>query len=166
LMLAALPTAFGKLGRAWLVSALFALVVVWTARTTRYPWWDRAPRGPQAISVQLPPLAPNGMVLFLDPDPYAYLVPSMPISARAIGVNNNLVHPGGAGRLWSVIETAVRDHQGSLWGVENPGDFPGVADASLRSLRLARDGECVSLIANLEAPGRVMMCKLRRGSPP
>jgi hypothetical protein len=56
------------------------------------------------------------MVFLLDSQPYAYLVPSMPISARAIGVNNNLVHPGASGRLWRVIEAAVRttvDHYGA-----------------------------------------------------
>jgi hypothetical protein len=161
LMLAALPMAFGARRKPLLLSGLFALAVVWTARTTQYPWWDRAQRGPQAISIHLPPIEPDAMVLFLDSQPYAYLVPSLPNSARAIGVNNNLVHPAAAGRLWSVIEAAVRDHQGPLWGVEDPGDFPGLADASLSSLRLARDRECVPLIANLEAAGRVKVCKLR-----
>ena len=59
----------------------------------------------------------------------------MPISARAIGVNNNLVDPGASGSLWSIIEAAVRDHQGPLWGIEDPNNSPGAADASLGSLR-------------------------------
>jgi hypothetical protein len=162
LALAALPMAFAARSKPVLFFGVFALIVVWSSRTTQYPWWDRAERGPKAISVQLPALEPDAMVLFLDPNPYAYLVPSMPNSARAIGVNNNLVHPGGSGRLWSVIETAVRDHQGPLWGVEDPTDSPGVADVSLTSLRLTRNGECVSLITNMEAAGRVKICKLRR----
>ena len=138
LALAALPTAFGARSKPLLVSGLFALIVVWSARTTQYPWWDRAQRGPQAVFVQAPPLEPDAMVLFLDPQPYAYLVASMPNVARAIGVNNNLVHPGASGRLWSIIEEAVRDHHGPLWGVEDPHDHPGVADASLSSLGLVR----------------------------
>jgi hypothetical protein len=162
LVLAALPMALGARGKPLMLSGLFALAVIWTVRTTHYPWWDRTHRGPQAISVHLPPLEPDAMVLFLDSQPYAYLVPSMPNSARAIGVNNNLVHPGGSGRLWNVIEAAVRDHQGPLWGVEDPADSPGAADVSLSSLGLARDGECVSLIANMEPAGRVRFCKLRR----
>ena len=162
LMLAALPMAFGARGKPLMLSGLFAAAVIWTARTTQYPWWDRAQRGPEAISVQLPPLEPDAMVLFLDSQPYAYLVPSMPISARAIGVNNNLVHPGASGRLWSMVEAAVRDHRGPLWGVEDPADDPGVADASLRSLRLARDGECFPLITNMEAAQRIKICELRR----
>jgi hypothetical protein len=102
------------------------------------------------------------MVLFLDPQPYAFLVPSMPISARAIGVNNNLVHPGSSGRFWGIIEAAVRDHQGPLWGIEDPNNSPGVADASLGSLRLARDGQCDPLITNMEDGQRVRICRLRR----
>ena len=162
LMLAALPMVFGARGKPLMLSGLFALAVIWTARTTHYPWWDRAQRSPEAISVQLPPLEPDAMVLFLDSQPYAYLIPSMPISARAIGVNNNLVHPGASGRLWSMIEAAVRDHRGPLWGVEDPADDPGVADVSLSSLRLARGSECFPLIANMEAAQRIKICKLRR----
>lgn len=163
LMLAALPVTFDRRAKPLLMSGLFAFVLVWAARTTQYPWWDRAQRGPQAVSVQLPSVEANAMVLFLDPQPYAYLVPSMPISARAIGVNNNLVHPEASGRLWNVIEAAVRDHPGPLWGVEDPGDFPGVADASLGSLGLARGDECASVLTNME-PGRgIKICRLRRG---
>lgn len=162
LVLVALPIAFGIRKTPWLMTGLFALVVVWAARTTEYPWWNRAPRGPQAISVKLPPLEENAMVLFLDPQPYAYLVPWMPDSARAIGVNNNPVHPGSYGRLWTIIEAAVRDHQGPLWGVENPADSAGVANASLGSLGLARDGECDPLITNMADGQHVRICKLRR----
>jgi uncharacterized membrane protein len=162
LMLAALPIAFGARGRPLLLSGLFALIVIWTARTTQYPWWNRAQRGPQALTVQMPPLDSDAMVIFLDPQPYAYLVPSMPNTARAIGVNNNLVHPGASGRLWSIILKAVRDHHGPLWGVEDPKDQPGVADASLSSLGLARNEKCVPLITNMETAGRIRICKLRR----
>jgi len=162
LVLAALPILFGTRGRQWLLSGLFALVAVWTVRTTVYPWWGRTERGPQAISVQLPRLEQNAMVLFLDSEPYAYLVPSMPNSARVIGVNNNLVHPGSPGRLERMIEAAVQDHRGPLWGVENPAVDPGVADVSLSSLRLARAGECAPLITNMEVGQPVRICKLRR----
>ncbi len=86
----------------------------------------------------------------------------MPVSARAIGVDNNLVHPGGSNRLWRIIEAAVRRHQGPLWGIEDLNDSPGVADASLGSLGLARDGECDPLITNMEDGQHARICKLRR----
>jgi hypothetical protein len=165
LVLAALPILFGARGRPWLMSGLFALAVIATLRTTEHPWWRRVPRGPQAVSVQLPPLEPNAMVLFLDPQPYAFLAPSMPVSARAIGVNNNLVHPGSSGRLWSLIEATVRDHQGPLWGVEDPKHHPGAANFSLSGLGLVRD-ECAPLLTNMEAGEHGKICKLRRGAAP
>ena len=86
----------------------------------------------------------------------------MPNSARVIGVNNNLVHPGGPERLESMIEAAVHNHQGPLWGVENPAVDPGVADVSLSSRRLARDGECAPLITIMEVGQPVRICKLQR----
>jgi hypothetical protein len=162
LVLAALPILFGMRARMWVTTGLFALVVIWTVRTTEYPWWDRTQRGPQALSLRLPTLEPNAMVLFLDGNPYAYIVPSMPSSARAIRVAGNLVNPGSPGRLWPLIEAAVRDHQGPLWGVEDPMDSPGDADAALSSLRLARDSECAPVITNMELDQRVRICGLRR----
>ena len=145
---------------------LFALLVIATLRMTEYPDWHRLPRGPQAISVQLPPLERNARILFLDDLPYAFAVLSMPESARVIGVNNNLVHPGSPGRLWSMIEAAVRDHQGPLGGVEDRYDHPSVADVSLTSLRLARDRACAPLITNMEVGEHAKICRLRRGSTP
>ena len=165
LVLAALPILPGTRGKPWLLLSLFALLAIASMRVTQHPWWERAPRGSQAISVRLPPLERDAMVLFLDPQPYAFLVPFMPISARAVGVNNNLVHPGCSGKLWSLIEAAVRDHEGPLWGVENPGDSPGVADASLGSLKLARD-ECLRLNTNMDVGLEGRICKLRRTAAP
>jgi hypothetical protein len=162
LLLAALPILFGMRGGKWVTTALFVLVVIWTARTTEYPWWDRTARGPQALSVELPRLEPNAMVLFLDPQPYAFLVPSMPSSARAVRVTGNLVNPGTPGRLWLMVEAAVRDHQGPLWGVEDPVDSPGSADFALKSLRLSRGGECAPVVTNMEVDQRVRICRLRR----
>jgi hypothetical protein len=108
----------------------------------------------------------NAMILFLDDSPYAFAVLSMPESARVTGVNNNLVHPGSPGRLWTIIDAAVLDHQGPLWGVEDPYDHPSVADVSLTSLGLARDGECAPMITNMEVGEHAKMCRLRRSSTP
>jgi hypothetical protein len=162
LVLAALPILFRARGGSWLMSGLFALIVVWAARTTVYPDWGRVPRGPVAISVQLPPLEADAMVLFLDTRPYSFIVPWMPESARAIGVNNNLVHPGSQGKLWTIIETAIQNHRGPLWGIEDTHDDSGAADVSLNSLGLARDGGCAPLKTNMEVGNHARICKLRR----
>jgi hypothetical protein len=163
LVLAALPTVCRLLpGRQWLVSGLFALIVIATLRTTINPDWGRVPRSGVAISVELPEIEPNAMVLFLDRLPYSFVVPWMPSSARAIGVNNNLVHPGSSGRLWSIIEAAVRNHEGPLWGIETPEDEPGRGDASLKSLGLGRDGQCMPLKTNMPVGQRGRICRLHR----
>ena len=46
LVLAATPTAFGARGWPWLMSGLFALLVIATFRMAEYPDWHRVPRGP------------------------------------------------------------------------------------------------------------------------
>ncbi len=160
--LIALTTILGsRLKSAW-VFALFALVVVATMATTRYPWWSRAQRGPQAISVVLPPIEPNAMVVFLDPYAYSYLVPFMPDTARAIGANTNLVRPGSPGLLEPQIESTIRDHQGPLWGMEYPEVFPGVADSTLASHHLTREDDCALVDTNMEEKPFVRICRLKR----
>ncbi len=151
LILAALTMVAGPRLKPMALCGLFALVAGWTMWTTVYPWWQRAPRGPLAVFVNLPRIESNAMVLFLDPQPYAYLVPWMPHTARAVGVNNNLVRPDSPGRLETLIDAAIRDHNGPLWGLENPGVSPGAADFSLSSHRLVRDSQCAWLDGNLES---------------
>ena len=118
--------------------------------TTEYPWWSRAQRGSQAVSVSLPPIEPDAMVLFLNSYAYSYLVPFMPVTARAVGVNSNLVRPGSPGKLQGEIARAIRDHKGPLWGMEYPEAFPGIADASLATYALRREGDCTLLDTNIE----------------
>lgn len=162
LFLAALTTVAGPRLKPMALYGLFALVAGWTMRTTIYPWWDRAPHGPLAVFVNLPQIESNAMVLFLDPQPYAYLVPWMPLTARAVGVNNNVAHPDAPGRLTTLIDAAIRDHGGPLWGVESPRASPGVADFSLSGHRLVRDSQCAWLDSNLEGDRSVRICRLRR----
>jgi hypothetical protein len=160
-VLAALATIFGR-SRAAVSHALFALVGAWMVATTVHPWWDRAQRrSPVAISVVLPPIESDAMALILDSSPLSYVVPFMPETVRAIGVSNNLSHPGSPGRLRSEIEAAVRGHRGPFWGLEDPGAAPGEADLSLKSLGLAR-GDCALLDSNLELDRTARICRLVR----
>jgi hypothetical protein len=164
MMLVALTMTVGTRLKSRWVFGLFTLIVVWAMRTTEYPWWSRAQRAPHAIEVTLPPMEPNAMVLFLDPYAYSYLVPFMPSTIRAIGANTNLVRPGSPGKLQERITATIRDHQGPLWGMEYPEAFMGVADSSLRSYQLIRDGECTLLDTNIEDARFVKICRLGRVS--
>lgn len=144
---------------AW-IAALFALAAIPAAATTHYPWWSRAQTGAKAVSIKLPAVEPNAMVIFLDPYAYSYLVPSLPPTVRAIGANNNIIRPGSWGKLQAAAEAAIRGHTGPIWGLEDPLAFPGTADVTLDFYKLTRDGECTIVDSNIEERPQVRMCRL------
>lgn len=142
-------------------SAALILVALLAVRVTVYPWWDRSLPSTRVLEVALPAIPPDAMVVFLDPYAFSYTVPFMPRPVRVIGANTNLVHPGAPGRLAGMIETAIRGHDGPFWGMENPQDFPGIADATLAHYGLSRAEGCVPLRTNVEIP-RIIICPLQR----
>ena len=107
---------------------------------TRYPWWDRSLPSARVMQVEVPAIPGDGMVIFLDPYAMSYTAPFLPPSVRVIGANTNLVHPGDAGLLQQRIEAAIRTHQGPLWGMEDKGDYPGVAELDPGLLRAEASG--------------------------
>jgi len=164
LLLIALTTIIGKrVPRGWVVAAYFGGVGVILA-TTQYPWWSRAQRTGHVVTVRMPPIEPDAMVVLLDPYAYSYLVPSLPESVRVVGANNNLVRPGSWGVLERRIEDAIRHHGGPLWGMEYPEAFPGIADATLKHHGLERGASCALVETNIEDHPLVRLCRLRRGS--
>lgn len=142
--------------------AAHVVLVVAIMASTAYPWWGRAQPGPAAMSVNLPAIEADAMVVFLDAYSYSYLVPLMPRTVRAIGANSNLVRPGSNGTLQPRIEAAIRDHRGPVWGFEFPRAFPGTADATLAHHRLQRTEDCVPLDSSIEDQREVRICRLRR----
>lgn len=143
------------------LTGLFAIVAVPTAATTHYPWWSRAQPGPDAITVSLPALEPDAMVIFLDPYAYSYLVPFMPRSVHVVGANNNIIHPGAWGKLQAEAEAAINSHSGPFWGMEFPRAFPGTADDTLGYYHLHRKlGTCVIVDSNIEDGPNIRMCRL------
>lgn len=163
LLMIALTRVLGRRGHQGSVLIALAAIMAVTMATTHYPWWSRAQRTGRVFSAQLPSIEPNAMVVLLDPYAYSFLVPSMPESVRVVGANSNLVRPGSWGRLEKIIEDAIREHRGPLWGMEYPDAFPGVADTTLKHHRLERDAQCVLVDTNIEARPIVRACHLRRG---
>jgi hypothetical protein len=92
------------------------------------------------------------MILMLDPYAMSYLVPFFPPSVRVVGANTNLIHPGSLGRLEERTEAAINGHIGPFWGLENPKDFPGRADATLKYYGLERTGDCTAIKTNIDPP--------------
>ena len=137
------------------------LVGIAAATATRYPWWDRSQQGARVVQVAVPAMRPDSMVIFLDPYAMSYTVPFLPPSVRVIGADTNLVHPGQAGLLQQRIEAAIRTHRGPLWGMEDAGDYPGIADKTLAYYGLRRAGDCVPVQTNIET-SRITACPLGR----
>jgi len=147
----------------WLPAALTAGIFLAAAWSTSYPWWSRSTPAPEAVSVSMPALEPNAMMIFLDPYAYSYLVPSMPRSVRAIGANNNMIAPGALGKLPAEVSAAINGQQGPLWGMEFPKAFPGSADVTLSYYHLHRvAGSCGIVQTNIEDGPHVKLCRLAR----
>lgn len=142
--------------------AIFLVAVAAIVGSTAYPWWSRAQSGPVAMSISLPPIEADAMVVFLDRYAYSYLVPEMPRTVRAIGANSNLVNPTSRGTLEKQIEETIRNHDGPIWGFEYPKVFPGAADGTLAHHHLERTADCDLLKSSIEEQEGVKICRLKR----
>ena len=120
------------------------------AATTKYPWWDRSAPGKQVISVDLPPIPANALVILADPSEITYTVPFLPPGVTVVGANNNLTRPGAPGTLQQKIERTIRDWHGPIWSFENGHYFPGAADATLTFYGLRRVTPCAEITSNIE----------------
>ncbi len=163
LMMMALRPLLVRLTGVWRRVCAIAVVMVLVAVTV-YPDWGRATPGTAAVQVELPPIPPGSLVVLLDPSPMAYVAAFAPPGLRFVGANNNLVHPGDRTLLARQIAAAIRTATGPLWGLEMPGESPGVADVTLRVYALRRAAGCVRVRSNLDDDG-ILACPLIRLSP-
>ena len=160
LLLAALAPLLGRLRSGWAGPAAWALAAGLIAVTV-YPDWGHAKPGPVAVAVRPPAFPPGSLVVLLDPSPMAYVAAFAPASVRFVGADNNLVHPGDPDRLARAVAAAIRHQTGPLWGLEDPGESPGVAARTLRAYRLTRAPGCVRVRSNLD-DNAILACPLRR----
>jgi len=162
LMMIALRPLLTRLAWEWQRVCAVALVLALIAITV-YPDWGRTAPGEPAVAVSLPPMPPESLVVLLDPSPMAYVAAFAPTGTRFVGANNNLVHPGDRNLLAQQVEAAIRTHSSMLWGLEMPGESPGVADITLRAYGLRRGKGCVPVHSNLDRDG-IQACPLLRVS--
>ncbi|MDE2580926.1 MAG: hypothetical protein KGL52_04785 [Rhodospirillales bacterium] len=160
LVVAALAPWLARRPAIQVVPAAWALAAGLIAVTV-YPNWGHAPPGHVAVSVHPPAFAPGSLVVLLDPSPMAYVAVFVPPTVRFVGANNNLVRPGAPGRLAHAVAKAIRTQVGPLWGLEEPGESPGVADATLRAFDLVRAPGCARVRSNLDGDA-ILACPLRR----
>jgi hypothetical protein len=160
LILLALRPLLEQPSKRWLPLAGLSVLCLVTLPFTRYPQWGRTSPVGRVQSVLVPALPKGGMVLLLTGDPMAYIAAFTDPAIRFVGVNNNLVQPGGVTGVAKQVEAAVRAHTGPLWGLEIP-DSTGQAEATLDYYGLRRGGECTKVVSNLEGPG-IHLCPLQR----
>jgi hypothetical protein len=159
LLLIALRPALRR--RATCLPALLGCVAVAAAAQalTVYPDWGRTGR-PGPVSIRVPALPDDALLVLLDPAPMAYVATVLPAAIRLVGADNNLVQPGAPGLLAARAEAAIRAAPGPLYGLEAPREAPGIADATLAWYGLHR-GDCAPVISNLDDDA-IRLCRLLR----
>ncbi len=143
-----------------------AVVVIGIATVwhTHYPWWDRSRPNVHAVEINLPPVEPGALVVFLDPGAFSYLIPDLPTGVQVIAPNSNLVNPDAEGTLRPRMEAAIRAFDGPIWGFENLKDYPGAADSALQHYGLKRTGECAPITSTIDAVP-AQGCRLEKVPP-
>ena len=129
------------------------------------PHWGRLPQaGDRPITVRMPGLAPEPLVLLLHASPLAFLAVFQPAAVRFYGPVNNLTQPWTrtlmAARIRDGIDAQLRDHPDLLWGLDRPDHRYGNADDALAACGLHRAG-CRTMKASI-VYGPIRLCRLAR----
>jgi hypothetical protein len=128
---------------------------------TVLPIWERRPNpGERFLSVQMPQLPPDSLVLMLVATPASYLAASQPATVRFAGLNNSLLRLDSTFGLQGRVERAIAGQAGPIWGIEKTDAFAGEADQSLRRYRLRRTEDCRAILSNQDT--HLQVCRLAR----
>jgi hypothetical protein len=142
-------------------AAAFAVLQMVTIR----PGWGRVRMGHWAVSVQLPDLPPDSLVIQLNSFPMSYVAAFAPPTVRFVGARNDTIHPGGPTGLEHRVEAAIRTHAGPIWGMEGQPDKPADADATLAYYGLRRTTDCADIKSNLDVD-HLRICRLAPAGGP
>lgn len=137
------------------LASAFVLVVV----TSTYPTWWRQRFEDHFLTVKLPPIDADALVLLVTPEPMSYVLPSFPADARFAGLVSSFNDPWRRNRLQATIAATIRDHRGALYSLAKP-PGQGVGDDALAAMGLART-TCEEIRTNLRA-SPLELCRLRR----
>jgi len=145
--------------------------------TTRAPDWGRTTFGERFFEVQVPPIASGSLVLLLDRQPLAYLVPFFPDDTRFVGpswsgyLNFDFTNPRYHNLLQQQINAEIAQHHGAVYSIElartakgAENSKPGSAAATLPRYGLRHDSsDCQPIRSNLEKRN-LLLCSLERGT--
>ncbi len=141
------------------VTLVLASVLVLAVVTSKYPTWWRQRFESHFLSVQLPPVDAQALVLLVAAEPMSYVLPSFPADARFVGLVSNFNDPWRNTRLQQTIAATIREHRGALYSLAMPPDR-GVGAEALAAMGLARSA-CAPIRTNLRA-SPLELCRLQR----
>ena len=137
------------------LAAALVLVLV----TAKYPTWWRQKFEDRFLTVVMPAVKPDALVLLVSAEPMSYVLPSFPPDARFAGLVSNFNDPDRRNRLQQTIAAQIRDHRGSLYALAVPPDRQ-VGREALAKMGLARVS-CAAIRTNLRV-SPLELCELRR----
>ena len=137
------------------LAAAVLLVIV----TAKFPTWWRQKFDDHFLTVEMPAVKADALVLLVAGEPMSYVLPSFPADARFAGLVSNFNDPDRKNRLQHTIAALIRDHRGPLYALAVP---PGRDEggAALARMGLARTS-CALIRTNLRV-SPLELCELRR----
>ena len=141
------------------VPIALAAVVLLVIVTAKFPTWWRQKFEDRFLTVQMPAVKPDALVLLVSAEPMSYVLPSFPGDARFAGLANGFNDPDRTNRLQQSIASLIRDHRGPLYALAVPPDRDEGGTA-LAKMGLAR-ASCTLVRTNLRV-SPLELCELRR----
>ena len=141
------------------ITLALAAAVLFVIVTSKFPTWWRQPFQDHFLTVEMPAVMPDALVLLVSAEPMSYVLPSFPADARFAGLVSNFNDPDRKNRLQQTIAALIRDHRGPLYALAVP---PGreVGGDALAKMGLARTS-CEAIRTNLRV-SPLELCALRR----
>lgn len=137
------------------LAAAVLLVIV----TAKFPTWWRQKFDDHFLTVEMPAVNADALVLLVAAEPMSYVLPSFPADARFAGLVSNFNDPDRKNRLQQTIAALIRDHRGPLYALAVPPDRDE-GGAALARMGLARTS-CALIRTNLRV-SPLELCELRR----
>ena len=133
-----------------------SIVVIFTIR---YPYWGRVDFGERFFNVAVPPVEPHALILLINDEPMAHVLPFFPADGRFLGVRTNFVNPQQTNRMAAEVARVIRTHAGPMYALAFP---PGSGEDVLAAHRVRRAaGGCAPVVTNLlRRP--LELCRLER----
>ncbi len=141
------------------IPAVLAVAVLLAITTARFPTWWRQKFEDHFLTVELPAVKPDALVLLVSAEPMSYVLPFFPSDARFAGLVSNFNDPDRTNLLQRKIVALIRGHRGSLYALAVP---PGrdVGGDALAKMELQRES-CQLIRTNLRV-SPLELCELRR----